>query len=455
MRKGGGGGFSCLSVRLGLGWNAVRPVVCDGKGMSMPRFLVIQSARLGDLVQTRRLLLTLAERGETHLAVDTGLVPLARVLYPFARLHALPLYTRDAAAATRQAGEVLHAWHELDFTAVYNCNFSSAGTSLCRLFAPELVHGYRPGSGGPERSPWARRAFRMTEHRACGSLNLVDYWGHFAPDPIAPERVNPPAAGGGAGLGVVLAGRESRRSLPVPLLARIVRTLHDLMGGPRVRLLGSAQERPVARRLLRELPARMLGNVEDLSGKTDLPALVEAVRGLDRLVTPDTGIMHLAAALGVPVLAFFLSSAYAHETGPYGVGHTVIQADIPCVPCLESAPCPRGVRCLRPFEDERLPGALVGLLQGRADAAGSRLPDGLQVWTSRLDALGCVLRLAAGRDAQAGLRRAARQELAAWLGLTLPDMPDGVPSADAAAEETVRRWLRADSDWMLPPRRYS
>lgn len=421
--------------------------------MLMPRFLVIQSARLGDLVQTRRLLLTLAARGETHLAVDTGLVPLARVLYPFARLHALPLYTRDAAVAVRQVGDVLRAWRELDFAAVYNCNFSSAGASLCRLFAPELVHGYRPGRGGPERSPWARRAFRLTEHRACGSLNLVDYWGHFAPEPIAPDAVNPPAAGGGAGLGVVLAGRESRRSLPVPLLARIVRTLHDLMGGPRVRLLGTAQERPAARRLFRELPSRMLDNVEDLSGRTDLPALVEAVRGLDRLVTPDTGIMHLAAALGVPVLAFFLSSAYAHETGPYGVGHTVIQADIPCVPCLESAPCPYDVRCRLPFEDEHLPGALVALVQGDTSAAGRRLPAGLQCWTSGLDALGGVLRLAAGQDSRAALRRAARRELAAWLGTPLPDMTGD--EASAAAEETVRRWLRADSDWMLPPRRYS
>lgn len=421
----------------------------------MPRFLVIQSARLGDLVQTRRLLLTLAARGETHLAVDTGLVPLARVLYPFAHLYALPLYTRDAASAARQIGDVLHVWQELDFTAVYNCNFSSAGTSLCRLFASERVHGYRPGSGGPERSPWARRAFRLTEHRACGCLNLVDYWGYFAPDPIAPERVNPPAIGGGGGLGVVLAGRESRRSLPVPLLARIVRTLHDFMGGPRVRLLGSAQERQVARRLLRELPARMLGNVEDLSGKTDLPALVEAVRGLDRLVTPDTGIMHLAAALGVPVLAFFLSSAYAHETGPYGVGHTVIQADIPCVPCLESAPCQFAVRCLRPFEEERLPGALVGLLRSREDTAGIRLPDGLQCWTSGLDELGGVLRLVAGQDAQASLRHAVRQELAAWLGVSASGISDSEASSDAAAEETAQRWLRADSDWMLPPWRYS
>lgn len=420
----------------------------------MPRFLVIQSARLGDLVQTRRLLLTLAERGETHLAVDTGLVPLAHVLYPFARLHALPLYTRDAATAARQIDDVLRIWRDLDFAAVYNCNFSSAGTSLCRLFVPERVHGYRPGSGGPERSPWARRAFRLTEHRACGSLNLVDYWGHFASDPIAPERVNPPASGGGAGLGVVLAGRESRRSLPVPLLARIVRTLHDFMGGPRVCLLGSAQERPAARRLLRELPARMLGNVEDLSGKTDLPALVEAVRGLDRLVTPDTGIMHLAAALGVPVLAFFLSSAYAHETGPYGIGHTVVQADIPCVPCLESAPCQFDVRCLRPFEEERLPGALVALLEG-GRPADIRLPDGLQAWASGLDALGGILKLTAGRDAQASLRCAARRELAAWLGISAADIAGEGSSPDAVAEETARRWLRADSDWMLPSRRYS
>lgn len=421
----------------------------------MPRYLVIQSARLGDLVQTRRLLLTLAGRGETHLAVDAGLAPLARVLYPFAHVHALPLYTADAARAAREIGEVLHTWHDLDFSAVYNCNYSSAGTSLCRLFPPELVHGYRPGRGGPERSPWARRAFRLTDHRACSSLNLVDYWGYFTASPLAPAEVNPPARGGGRGLGVVLAGRESRRSLPVPLLARIVRTMHDLMGGPRVWLLGSAQERPAARRLLRELPGRMLDHVEDLSGRTDLPALVEAVRGLDRLVTPDTGIMHLAAALGVPVLAFFLSSALAHETGPYGVGHTVVQADgLPCLPCLESAPCPFGVRCLRPFEEEGLLGALPALLDGRAS---ERLPGGLQGWASDLDALGGVLRLVAGEDRLSGLRRAIRRELARGTDAAAAfepagDRADAAPAAEA--EESARRWLRADSDWMLPPRRY-
>ena len=421
----------------------------------MFRQLVIQSARLGDLVQTRRLLLSLAGRGETHLAVDAGLAPLARVLYPFAHVHALPFYTADAARAAQEVSKVLHLWHELDFSAVYNGNYSSAGTSLCRLFPPERVHGYRPGPGGPERSPWARRAFRLTAHRACGSLNLVDYWGYFVPDPLPPEAVNPPARGGGEGLGVVLAGRESRRSLPVPLLARIVRTVHDLMGGPRVRLLGSAREQAAARRLLRELPGRMHDHVEDLSGKTDLPALVEAVRGLDRLLTPDTGIMHLAAALGVPVLAFFLSSAFAHETGPYGLGHTIIQADgLSCLPCLESAPCAFGVRCLRPFEEEGLLGALSALIGGRASA---RLPRGLQGWASDLDALGGVLRLVAGQDRQGGLRRAIRRELASQTNVAAAFAAADAQAAsplEAEAEESARRWLRADSDWMLPPRRY-
>ena len=58
----------------------------------MPKFLVIQAARFGDLVQTKRLLLSLALRGEVHLAVDASLVPLARVLFPFAEPHALSVH---------------------------------------------------------------------------------------------------------------------------------------------------------------------------------------------------------------------------------------------------------------------------------------------------------------------------------------------------------------------------
>ena len=93
-------------------------------------------------------------------------------------------------------------------------------------------------------------------------------------------------------------------------------------------------------------------------------------------------------------------------------------------------------------------------IEGRASA---RLPRGLQGWASDLDALGGVLRLVAGQDRQGGLRRAIRRELASQTNVAAAFAAADAQAAsplEAEAEESARRWLRADSDWMLPPRRY-
>ena len=425
----------------------------------MPKFLVIQAARFGDLVQTKRLLLSLALRGEVHLAVDAGLVPLAKVLFPFAELHALSVHGKPEAEALARNTAMLIRWQGLRFEAVYNCNFSGATAALCRVFETEQVHGYRPEPGGIARSPWARLAFRLSERRALAPLNLVDFWAHFAPEPVEAHRVNPAATPGGRGLGVVLAGRESRRSLPVPVLAEVVRTAFGAMGGPPVFLLGSAAEKPAARQLMRQLPAKMLPAVQDLSGKTDWPALVDAVDGLDALITPDTGIMHLGAHLGVPVLAFFLSSAWQHETGPYGEGHHVWQTSRSCGPCLESAPCPYNVACGQPLAQVELLRSLVAVLGAvkaglSAMAAGEKqwpsLAADLQLWRTGFDALGAQPQLLAGHDAHAVERQYVREFLAARLHLALNLAGSTVAPPPAELEQ----WLCNDADWMLPPGRY-
>ena len=424
----------------------------------MPKFLVIQAARFGDLVQTKRLLLSLALRGEVHLAVDASLVPLARVLYPFAELHALSVHGRPEAEALARNTAMLIRWQGLRFEAVYNCNFSGTTAALCRVFEAEQVQGYRPEAGGISRSPWARLGFRLSERRALATLNLVDFWGHFAHDPLPPAEVNPVAAPGGQGIGVVLAGRESRRSLPAPLLADVVRTAFSAMGGPKVRLLGSSAEKNVARKLQRLLPSKMLDRVEDLSGKTDWPGLVDAVSGLDALITPDTGSMHLAARLGVPVLAFFLSSAFAHETGPYGQGHLVWQAERHCAPCLESAPCPYDTACLEPFRSQALLRSLtLALTEGTERAT---LPEGLQLWRSRVDSLGTVLHIEAGADRHAARRAQVREFLASYLNVPFVSSADGAEGTTISGEANAGHawlfdeWLCRDTDWMLPPGRY-
>jgi 3-deoxy-D-manno-octulosonic-acid transferase/heptosyltransferase-1 len=71
----------------------------------------------------------------------------------------------------------------------------------------------------------------------------------------------------------------------------------------------------------------------DLAGRTTLRDLACLYRQASLVVTTDSGPMHLAAAVGTPVVALFGPTDPA-RTGPYGNGHTVIRRDLPCSPCF-------------------------------------------------------------------------------------------------------------------------
>ena len=71
----------------------------------------------------------------------------------------------------------------------------------------------------------------------------------------------------------------------------------------------------------------------NLMGKTSIKELIALLRRVRLLITNDSGPMHLAAALGIPVLALF-GPTDPVMTGPYAVGHVVLRSGIPCSPCL-------------------------------------------------------------------------------------------------------------------------
>ncbi len=87
-----------------------------------------------------------------------------------------------------------------------------------------------------------------------------------------------------------------------------------------------------------ETVARIIGEshegVIDLCGRTSLSELAALYSICDLVISTDTGPMHIAAAVGTPVLAIFGSTA-PWRTGPCGAGHRVVRLDLECSPCLK------------------------------------------------------------------------------------------------------------------------
>lgn len=93
-----------------------------------------------------------------------------------------------------------------------------------------------------------------------------------------------------------------------------------------------------------QLAAACPGSI-DLAGKTRLRELCALLRCCRALITNDTGPMHLAAALGVPVVVPFGSTAPELTGPPSGV----ITGNVPCAPCFRRE-CPIDFRCMRSIE---------------------------------------------------------------------------------------------------------
>ncbi|MEW5910110.1 MAG: glycosyltransferase family 9 protein [Thermodesulfobacteriota bacterium] len=102
-------------------------------------------------------------------------------------------------------------------------------------------------------------------------------------------------------------------------------------------------------RLIREIRSDMKEDAVDLSGQTGLKSLAGVYRQSRFLISTDTGPMHLAAALGIPVIALFGPTA-PWRTGPFGEGHRILRSGLPCSPCFKRE-CD-SIRCMDAISTE-------------------------------------------------------------------------------------------------------
>ena len=108
----------------------------------------------------------------------------------------------------------------------------------------------------------------------------------------------------------------------------------------------------------REIAIQMRAQPIVLSGKTSIQELMGVLNRCAVLVTNDTGPMHLAQALGVPVVAIF-GSTDPKTTQPVGENSYVIREQVRCSPCLLRS-CPIDHRCMTNVSTDQVVKTVMG-----------------------------------------------------------------------------------------------
>jgi lipopolysaccharide heptosyltransferase II len=121
-------------------------------------------------------------------------------------------------------------------------------------------------------------------------------------------------------------------------------------------LFGTQKDAAVGQQIATALGEHCINRI----GQTTLDQLIDQLRQCRLLLTNDTGTMHLASLLGVPVVAIF-GSTEPLLTRPLGNGHIVLRHHVECSPCFLRE-CPIDFRCMKAVDAHEVASAVLSML---------------------------------------------------------------------------------------------
>ncbi len=382
--------------------------------MSAPssRAVLIQLARLGDLVQSLPVIAALKASGIglLDLVCPASFSALASLFSHIDRV--LPWdghkwrtwadrWERAPGATMDEVNAYIRTLTDEPYPVAYNLNQHPRAVLAAHLLADRVIG---PGEGGPLRKdmpPWAAYLRRVAQARSGNRVHLADAFcglcgvratGRAPHVPARDVRVPPDleAVGQDAGLwvAIVVGAGDRDRCVPPHVWTACITMLLDSDERAKVVLVGGRGERERAYVIQDGVPPLLHGRVWDAVGRTDVRGLAGLLARCQWVIGADTGPLHLGAATGAKALGWYFARARVHETGPYGEGHWVWQIEEP--PMSDDRPCP-----LRPHDCQlRWPvkESVELLLTGSCRS----LVDGWSLWRSQLDRLGAYFTAANG-----------------------------------------------------------
>lgn len=324
------------------------------------RILLLRLERIGDFLMTLGALAAVRRRApaaDIDLIVGSWNEPLASLVPDINRCEPLdaPWLARGQSGAG--VGELIgraRGWRRRGYDLAINFEPDIRSHALMALAgAPHRV-GFGSGGGGAlltSASDYDPRA-----HTAINAQRLVDIalppTGAMpvAEEPDRPRLRLPDEARRRADahvsgvrrplVGVHASGGRPVKQWDVERFGEVAARLGRARGATIV-LTGTAEDRPLVDAVRAGLHAE--ASVIDLAGRLDLVDLAAVLEQLDLLVTGDTGPMHLAAAVGTPVVAIFGPSDPA-RWGPLSRSARIVSSGLWCRPCNRIRLPPR--RCV-------------------------------------------------------------------------------------------------------------
>ena len=364
-----------------------------GRGEGM-RILIIAMTRMGDLFQMAPMVASLRERhqgcrialvayrefGETAIGLA-----LFDELYLVDALALRKMIVDDTVSyrdKIRRVKEMSADWSARPVDLLINLTPNRIGAVLGYLVGAREIRGVTLTRDGFRAflDPAIAYFGQMVQNRPYNDTNLVDLFlrvGQVPPPQglVLAEKMGAQDAGllpeGRTWIAVQTGASVEIKRWPEHAFVRMI--AHLLSRGPDwgVVLIGAgAEEVSRNRRIVAALEDRWsAGRILNLTGQTSVSELAGVLRRVARLVSNDTGAMHVAAAMGTPVVALSFANLYYHETAPYGEGHVVIQSRRPCAPCGLDAVCLNPL-CREEIDPEWVARLVVALGAGEGRGSG-------------------------------------------------------------------------------------
>ncbi|WP_147821156.1 glycosyltransferase family 9 protein [Salidesulfovibrio onnuriiensis] len=361
--------------------------------------LIINLTRFGDLLQTQPVISAFRRQGARiglccieNFASASNLLRDVDAVFPLHAARMLAALDSNWRDSVKES--VAYRQEIIDNFApdlVVNLTPSISARLLARnLGAPE-VRGFDLDEHGfnADTSSWAAFLQMAGGNRGASPFNVCDLFLRTAgvsgdgrglrlrePDAALRERMRTLFLSEGleqpAGfVALQLGASEDRRRWPIARFAELAEMLWQRDRRVPV-LLGTEGEKSLGSRF----KEKVMCPVVDMQGRTNLEELAATLAECEALVSNDTGTMHLAAGLGVPVVAIFLATAQPWDTGPYHEGSVSLEPDMDCHPCAFGRACANEERCRYGVAPETVYAQLCRLSGGD----GPFVSTGARVW---------------------------------------------------------------------------